>query len=156
MTQMDAVKANIQECHDGLMRYKGEMIYKLRQKLTLKQPKPNVCGVEIQRELITPGRTQYSTRLATDNSNPAMLEKISSPCDRQLRLVVVPGGSLSGGGRGTHWTTRRIALSAERASTLRWISSVDSLQSISRIGEHLFAVATTQIEGGCRERSSAE
>ena len=39
MTQMDAVSANIQECRDGLIRYKGEMIYKLRQKLTLKQPK---------------------------------------------------------------------------------------------------------------------
>ena len=73
MTQIDAVKANIQEWHDGLKRYKGEMVYKLRQKLTLKHPKPNVCGVEIQRELIAPGRTQYSTRLATDNSNPAML-----------------------------------------------------------------------------------
>ena len=36
MTLMDAVTANIQECHDGLIRYKGEMIYKLRQKLTLR------------------------------------------------------------------------------------------------------------------------
>ena len=72
MTQMDAVTANIQECHDGLVRYKGEMIHKLRKKLTLRQPKPNVCGVETQRELITPGRTQYSTRLATDNSSPVM------------------------------------------------------------------------------------
>ena len=67
MTQMDAVIANIQECHDGLIRYKSEIICKLRQKLTLNQPKPNVCGVETQRELITPGRTQYSTRLATNN-----------------------------------------------------------------------------------------
>ena len=30
MSQMDAITANIQECHDGLMRYKGETIYKLR------------------------------------------------------------------------------------------------------------------------------
>ena len=43
------------------------------QKLTLTQPKPNVCGVETQRELITPGRTQYSTQLATDNTSPAVL-----------------------------------------------------------------------------------
>ena len=73
MAQMDAVNANIEECHDGLQRYKGERIYKLRQKLTLIQPKPSVCGVETQRELITPGRTQYSTRLVTDNSSPAIL-----------------------------------------------------------------------------------
>ena len=75
MTQMDidVVTANIQECHDGFQRYKGERIYKLRQKLTLKQPKQNICGVETQRELITPGRTQYSTRLATDNNNPAIM-----------------------------------------------------------------------------------
>ena len=53
MTQMDAVTANIQECRDGLVRYKGEMIYKLRQKLTLKQPKPNVCGVETQPQTST-------------------------------------------------------------------------------------------------------
>ena len=73
MTQMDAVTANIQECHDGLIRYKGEMICKLRQKLTLNQPNPDVCGVETQRELTTPGRTQYSTRLSTDNSSSVML-----------------------------------------------------------------------------------
>ena len=73
MTQMDAVTANIQECHDGLMRYKDEAIYKLRQRLTLTQHRPIVCGVVTQRELITPGRTQYSTRLATDNSSPVML-----------------------------------------------------------------------------------
>ena len=73
MAEIGAVDANIEECREGLRRYKGEMIYKLRQKLTLRQPKPNVCGVETQRELITPGRTQYSTRLATDNSSPVML-----------------------------------------------------------------------------------
>ena len=70
---MDAINANIQECHDELMRYKGDMIYKLRRELTLTQPNPIVCGVETQRELITPGRTQYSTQLATENSCPAML-----------------------------------------------------------------------------------
>ena len=59
MAEIGAVDANIEECREGLRRYKGEMIYKLRQKLTLRQPKPNVCGVETQRELITPGRTQY-------------------------------------------------------------------------------------------------
>ena len=42
-------------------------------------------------------------------------KKISSPCDRQLRLVVVPDGSLSGGGRGT-W--RRPA-----HCTQRWINT---------------------------------
>ena len=73
MAEIGAVDANIEECREGLRRYKGEMIYKLRQKLTLRQPKPNVCGVETQRELITPGRTQYSTRLATDNSSPVVL-----------------------------------------------------------------------------------
>ena len=39
MAQMDAVTANIQECHDGLLRYKGEMLYKMRQKLSLSKPK---------------------------------------------------------------------------------------------------------------------
>ena len=70
---MGAVNANIQECHDGLTRCKGELLYKLRQKLSLSKPSPNACGVEIQRELITQGRTQYSTRLATDSASPAML-----------------------------------------------------------------------------------
>ena len=83
MTQMHAVNANIKECHDGLQQYKGERIYKLRQKLTLKQPKPSFCGVETQRELITPSRTQYSTRLATDKSNPAIL--------RYLVLLLIAG-----------------------------------------------------------------
>ena len=49
------------------------MLYKLRQRLSLSKPKPNVRGVETQRELITPGRTQYSTRLATDSSSQAIL-----------------------------------------------------------------------------------
>ena len=48
MAQIGSVEANIEECREGLRRYKGEMIYKLRQKLTLRQPKPNVCGVETQ------------------------------------------------------------------------------------------------------------
>ena len=73
MAEIGVVNANIEECREGLRRYKGEMIYKLRQKLTLTQPKPDVCGVETERELITPGRTQYSTRLATDNNSPVML-----------------------------------------------------------------------------------
>ena len=45
------------------------------------------------------------------------MKKISSPCDRQLRLVVVPRGSLSGGGARHAETTS--ALHSALASTLQ-------------------------------------
>ena len=85
---MDAANVNIQECHDGLIGYKGEVLYKLRHKLSLSKPKPNVCGVDTQRELITPGRTQYSTRLATDSSSQAILLYLI------LLLLAAAAGSL--------------------------------------------------------------
>ena len=63
---------NLREIVNGLKRYSGEKVYKFRQKLKLKA-KPNVCGVETERDLITPGRTQYNVKLASDNSAPAIL-----------------------------------------------------------------------------------
>ena len=48
-------------------------------------------------------------------------------CDCQLLLVVAPSGSLSRGGRGTRPQVSALH-SALKASTLRWINSVDSLQ----------------------------
>ena len=64
---------NLQEIVNGLKRYSGEKIYKFRQKLKLAQAKPNVCGVETERDLITPGRTQYNVKLTSENSAPAIL-----------------------------------------------------------------------------------
>ena len=59
-----------------MSRYKGEKVYELRQKLKLAQAKPNVCGVETKRDLITPGRTQmtqYNVKLTSENSALAIL-----------------------------------------------------------------------------------
>ena len=72
--EVSSVATNLQETVDGLNRYKGERIYKLRQKSKLgSKSKPNVCGVETKRDLITPGRTQYNVKLTGENSTPAIL-----------------------------------------------------------------------------------
>ena len=63
----------LQEIVNGLKRYSGEKVYKFRQKLKLAQAKPNVCGVETKRDLITPGRPQYNIKLTSENSAPVIL-----------------------------------------------------------------------------------
>ena len=74
--EVTSVADNLQEMCDGMSRYKGEKVYELRQKLKLAQAKPNVCGVETKRDLITPGRTQmtqYNVKLTSENSALAIL-----------------------------------------------------------------------------------
>ena len=62
--------------------------------------------------------------------------------------MIAPGGSCRGGRQWRAVTNQRIALSAERASTLHWTNSIGSLQVISRIGEHLFAARSRKGDVG--------
>ena len=67
--------------------------------------------IAVSEALQSEGESIQQRWLMAQNMDESV-KKISSPCDRQLRLVVVPGGSLSGRGArhalddSTHCTQR--------------------------------------------------